>query len=263
MRAQALGATLLFAMSFAATGAAQDKDKDTAADDEVFDNTKLNEELAQKRAKARREKYQGDSPFAADKKPDKIEKREDRWSPGVQGGYRAGWAQPLGNSEQGERFTEDLTGMIFLWGDGGYQFIPHLMVGIYLSGGYVIPDCDGDISCSAWDFRAGVQAQFRIWPFGDFTPWVGVGSGWELFLANASTDLDELSSTSHGPELFFLQGGVDIWAPTARGHAGLFLAYSFGRFISVSVSRNGESIDNSDFEPDTHNWLFVGARGTF
>jgi hypothetical protein len=111
----------------------------------------------QKRAKARREKYQGDSPFAADKKPDKIEKREDRWSPGMQGGYRAGWAQPMGNIRKGYRFTEELTGMIFLWGDGGYQFIPQLTLGIYLAGGYVIPDCDGDASCTVWDFRAGCK----------------------------------------------------------------------------------------------------------
>jgi hypothetical protein len=235
-----------------------------SSDDDVFDNTKLNEQLAQDRAKKRREKYQGDSPFAADEAPDKVEKREERFSPGMQGGYRAGWAIPTGNHTQGRRFTENQVGMIFLWGDGGYQPIPELMVGMYLSGGYVIPDCDGDASCTFWDLRAGIQAQWRFLPFADLTPWVGIGAGWELMLWSATDPLDNSTTTTlHGPELFNVQGGLDIWAPTARGHAGLFLAYSMGRFISASVSAKGESHDLAGFEPANHGWIFIGARGTF
>jgi hypothetical protein len=265
MRARTIAAMLALSLSTAHALAQDDEDPyadEEKPDDVVFDNKKLNEELAQKRAKERRDKYQGDSPFAGDKKPDKVEKREDRWSPGMQGGYRAGWGVPLGNAAKGTRFSEALAGMLFLWGDGGYQPIPELMLGIYLSAGYVLPDCDEGATCTYLDFRAGIQGQWRFLPFADFTPWVGIGSGWELFLGSVDTELAEVSSTLHGPELFVVQGGIDIWAPTARGHAGLFVAYSMGRFISVSTSVDGEDV-GGDIDPDNHNWLFIGARGTF
>jgi hypothetical protein len=258
MRPRTFALVLGTALLAAASAAAQD----TTADDEVFDNTKLNEELAQKRAQARREKYQGDSPFADDAKPDKVEKREERFSPGMQGGYRVGWAIPGGNAVKRQRFTEDLTGMIFLWGEGGYRPIPELMLGVYLGAGYVIPDCDDGVSCTAWDFRAGVQAQWRFMPFADFTPWLGVGAGWELFLHYASTQQADRSLTLHGPELFNVAAGIDIWAPTARGYAGLFVAYSMGRFISAGLSVDGEDVD-LEIDPDNHSWIFIGARGTF
>jgi hypothetical protein len=62
-----------------------------------------------------------------------------------------------------------------------------------------------------------------------------------------------------------LQGGVDVWAPTARGHAGIFVAYSIGRFISKSRSIDPEPSIPVEFDPETatHNWLFIGGRGTF
>ncbi len=240
-------------------------------DGEVFDNRKLDEAQRRERAEERREKYGGDSPFAGDGAPDKIEKREERFSPGMQGGYRAGWGIPGGTLERTrgpggiERdvdFSEGLTGQLFLWGDGGYQFIPELMVGIYLSGGYVFTDCRDDFSCTAWDFRGGIQGQWRFLPFGDVTPWVGLGAGWELFLLSASSNDIEQSWTYHGPELFMLQGGVDVWAPVARGHAGLFVAYSMGRFISRSVVINDQD-DDVEGAAANHSWLFIGARGTF
>lgn len=125
-------------------------------DGEVFDNRKLDEAQRRERAEERREKYGGDSPFAGDAAPDKVEKREDRFSPGMQGGYRAGWGIPGGNTTKGQDFSRSSVGQLFLWGDGGYQFIPELMVGLYLSAGYVFPDCADDVSCTAWDFRTGV-----------------------------------------------------------------------------------------------------------
>jgi hypothetical protein len=258
MRALGFVAPLAAGLLVATVAPAQD----TRSDDDVFDNTKLNEQLAQERAEQRREKYQGDSPFAADEQPDKVEKREQRFRPGMQGGYRAGWAIPTGNIWKGSRFTQNLTGMIFLWGDGGYRPIPELMLGMYLGAGYVVPDCAGDTSCTAWDFRAGLQGQWRFMPFADFTPWIGVGAGWELYLLSSQRQLGESSLTLHGPELFHIQAGIDVWAPTARGHAGLFVAYSMGRFISASLSTDGEDIP-VDLEPDNHNWIFIGARGTF
>lgn len=242
------------AVSALLAGPALAQDDAAAEDDTVFDNTKKNEELAQKRAKERREKYQGDSPFAADEAPDPVEKREDRFSPGVEGGYRAGWAFPGGEIAEG--FFLDTAGMLFLQGDGGYRFIPQLFVGIYLSAGYIIPDCAENVTCRLWDFRGGVQGQWRFLPFADYTPWVGVGAGYELLLASASTETTDQSGTMHGFELFMVQGGLDIWAPTARGHVGIFVAYSRGRFSSFGG-------DFPDLEAANHSWLFLGVRGTF
>ena len=129
----------------------------------------------------------------------------------------------------------------------------------------MLPDCAQDESCTIFDFRAGLQGQWRFLPFADFTPWVGVGTGWELFLLSASATLDDQSFTYHGPELLLLQAGVVVWAPTARGHAGIFVAYSMGSFISKSVSIDPEPDPAIDFDPETatHNWLFIGGRGTF
>jgi hypothetical protein len=265
MRVRTFAAALAIGMLGSASAAAQDDDKPPNSDDEVFDNTTLGEKRRQQSAKERREKYGGDSPFAGDEAPVATEKREERFSPGVQGGYRAGWGIPTGHLHAEERFTDVLTGMLFLWGDGGYRFIPQLTLGFYLSAGYVFPDCAQDVSCTIFDFRGGLQAQWRFLPFADFTPWVGIGAGWELFLISGSTPLRDVSYTYHGPELLLLQGGVDVWAPTARGHAGIFVAYSMGRFISKSVSLDPEPDPPPDFDPetDTHNWIFIGGRGTF
>lgn len=262
MRARTLCAALALAIgTCAANAGAQGGGATETEDDTVFDNTKKNEELARKRAADRRQKYQGDSPFAGDDAPDAVEKRERRFSPGVEGGYRAGYAISGGKVDKSTEL--DTNGMIFLWGDGGYRFIPQLFVGLFLSAGYVLPDCPENVDCTIWDFRVGPQVQWRFLPFADVTPWVGAGAGYELLLGSTSTEVTDASYTLHGFELFNVQGGVDFWAPTARGHVGVFAAYSQGRFTRGSLSVNDESVDDFDVDPDTHSWLYFGVHGTF
>jgi hypothetical protein len=256
----------LFASVIAAGPAlAQDQE------DVVFDNQKRDKEREKQREDEFRKEAQTESPFADDVAPSAAEKRAERWSPGFEGGYRAGWAIPggtyaKGRTESGEvaelDFSKTIKGMIFLWLDGGYRFIPELTVGLYVSIGYVLPDCQGEVSCTFWDFRGGPQVQWRFLPFAEATPWVGLAGGYEYMSRSASLADVSVTEKAHGFELVNFQAGVDFWAPAARGHVGLFVSYSLGRFRKFSISSDDETQDISR-EPATHSWLAIGGRGTF
>ena len=235
-------------------------------DDVVFDNTAW----AKKKEQERQQQQEADPTFAndtpfANTAPDPVALREQRWKPGFGGGYRLGWAFPMGHVTKDAKLSEGVTGLIFLWGDFGYWPIPELFVGLYLSGGYVLPDCKSGASCSAWEVRGGPEVIWRILPFENTTPFVGVAGGYEWMMFKGSTSISEVTERYHGFELANFQAGVDV--KTRGAFYGIFLAYSLGQFgkFSRDSSITGQperSSSGSIDEKGTHSWLAIGARGT-
>lgn len=227
-------------------------------DDVVFDNTgyaKRKEEELKKEREAD-PTFANDTPFA-NSAPDPVALREQRWKPGFGGGYRLGWAFPGGEIEKNYPLTLPMHGLIFLWGDFGYWPIPQLMFGVYLSGGYILMDCKGGASCSGWEVRGGPEVLWRILPFQETTPFVGVaGGGYEWMMFKGSTSLGDFTDRYHGFEYVNLQAGVEV---RSRGTLySMFLAYSLGQFSKFSTdSRSGDIDDKA-----THSWFAIGARGT-
>lgn len=252
---------LAIGASLAAPALAQsDKKGDSSGDDDVvFDNR----DLSKKKAEERKQQQEADPQFAsddpfADTAPDPAGLRRQRWKPGFGGAYRLGFALPMGKTQEGAKdMSEGLTGLIFLWGDIGYWPIPYLFGGLYVTGGYVVPDCEGNVSCSAWDVRGGPEVLVRVLPFENMTPFLGVGAGYEWFKLKASLPTGESSSaTLTGWELLNAQAGLEV---RSRGSLyGLFVTYSIGKFSKVSTDSGSGDIEKQA----THSWLGIGARGT-
>lgn len=241
-------------------------EKSTKDDDVVIDNRGL----AKKRAIEQEEKessmFENDTPFA-NTAPDPEGLREQRWKPGIGGGYRFGFAFPMGDLSGQQQFSDAVDGLIFVGGEIGYWFDPHFFAGLALSGGYVLPDCGGNNSCSGWEVRGGPMVMARIDPFANIAPFVALGLlGYEWMTLGSSNEVTDARSNVHGLEYFNLQAGIDV---KSRGDFyGIFVSYSMGKFtkFSTSIESNAAALnfeDSGDIQdPKIHSWLGIGARGT-
>jgi hypothetical protein len=161
-----------------------------------------------------------------------------------------------------------------LWLEGGYRITPQFLLGAYLVanfggvGSELGPDhlaiCGaGAASCSTIDVRIGLQGQYSFLPEGSTHPWVGAGIGYEVWSIGLEVMGESGSYQFAGPEWLLLQGGADF--DVGRAAMGPFLAFSLGRFTSSSITCDGCSgTTDVDIEkPAFHQWLTLGARGTF
>src|SRR5512140_205977 len=97
--------TFGLAFALASTAMAQsgsDKKKEKDEGDVVLDNR----DMSKKRAEQRKEAQENDPTFAsdppsADTAPDPVALREQRWKAGLGGGYRLGFALPMGEIVKG------------------------------------------------------------------------------------------------------------------------------------------------------------------
>lgn len=236
---------------------AQDKPKDDG--DVVFDNRKLSEEQKEKKKQENAEFFENDTPFAEEAAPDPVDTRENKWEPGFVFGGRVGYA--LGRGDYTEIRPSKLAndGQIFVWGDLGYAPIPYLSFGLYLAGGYVLPDCGEDATCSGWTLRFGPEVLARFLPFQKISPMLGVGAGFEWLTQSISFGDVSSTNTFTGFELLNIQAGIDV--RRADEIFGVFLLYSMGKFNHRSVSSDlGDSSESID-PTTTHSWLGIGLRG--
>src|SRR5258706_3016707 len=100
--------------------AGADEPKKKGEPDVVFDNTgsdRRKQEEQQKEQEAKAGADEVDTPFA-DTAPDPAALRAQRWQPGFGFGARLGYALPFGSSS-GTKFSKQVNGMFFLWGDFG------------------------------------------------------------------------------------------------------------------------------------------------
>ncbi len=242
--------------------------KPSSEEDVVLDNRDLASRRVKEQQKQEEEhpSFENDTPFA-NSAPDPVALREQRWKPGFGGGYRLGFAFPMGSASSAQKFSDAVDGMIFLWGEFGYWPDPHLFAGLFLGAGYVLPDCGGNASCSGWDLRGGPEVVVRVMPFQDVTPFLGVGAGYEWLTASASTEVLSSRQTVHGFELVHFQAGIDV--RTRGDFYGMFLFYSLSKFTKESLKVEDETGGNNGFDrsgdiddPKIHSWLGIGARGT-
>jgi hypothetical protein len=243
-------------MSVPAMG--QDPPKDDG--DVVFDNRKLSEEQKAKKKQENAQLFENDTPFADEAAPDPVDLRENKWEPGFVFGGRIGYATGRGKYNDFRDSKEFNDGQIFVWADAGYAPIPYLSLGLYLAGGYVLPDgCGEDTSCSGWTLRFGPEVLVRFLPFQKISPMLGVGAGFEWLTQSASRGDVSSSNTYTGFELLNIQAGIDV--RRADEIFGVFLLYSMGKYTHRSLSSDlGDS--SEDIDPTTtHSWIGLGLRG--
>jgi hypothetical protein len=188
-------------------------------------------------------------------------------------GFRIGYALPLGDvnsvNGNGNSLSTGVNGQVPFWFDAGYLLDPHFYVGAYLSYGVGFPastaftgECSATgVSCSASDFRIGVDVQVRFLGKSRAQPWFGLGFlGYESAGLSISSVLGSESTTFTGIEWVTPQLGFDYKVlPTLS--AGLFVGISLSEYLGASASvNNGPSAGSLTGDKALHEWFFMGAR---
>jgi hypothetical protein len=179
--------------------------------------------------------------------------------PGVTLGARLGYAIPIGSLAQNLNLSNGISGGIPIVLEGAYRINRNISVGLYGQYAYMVTkNCDVGASCSATDYRVGIEGVYNFRQGSTFDPWFGLGVGYEWLSLDESGGGLNGSATFSGWELATLQVGGDF-AVAPQVDVGPFISFSIGKYGSASMS--GQSVDI----PDTayHQWLQLGVRGTF
>ncbi len=209
---------------------------------------------------------------------------------GVTLGARVAYGVPFGDAEQSLPLSKYASGSIPVVLEAGYRFTKQLSASAYFQYAYAwsgssiceaIPPAsrtDGSTcsSSSGYSFRYGIEGAYRF-PIRLMTPWVGLGVGVESSKMTTTVHIPALPSVS---EAFNddvkvgrstgiigevnLQGGVE-WPIARRLSIGPFITVTLARYAQATYSPNpwglSDRIPSSD--RTWHEWLFLGAKGTF
>jgi hypothetical protein len=187
-------------------------------------------------------------------------------------GLRLAYAFPDGALTRLESLNSNITGMVPFWFDAGYRTSRALYVGPYfqLAPAFVASDvCPKNLSCSAYELRAGVNVQLHLkWmmhssaTLGPFDPWIGLGTGYERATVYVSTASGAKShETNDGFEFLNVQLGTDHVAGPL--HLGFFAAISLAEFFRQEKTTGTTSAAFAIPEPRLHGWFSLGVRGQY
>ncbi len=182
---------------------------------------------------------------------------------GLDIGLRAGYGVPLGTLagntdfsavmsglvpftlEIGGRFNRDYTAALFVqYGIGAVKSGPTTGCG------------NGYDSCSATDYRFGLELLYRLSELGAFTraltPWIGFGLGYEVLTVDYGGIEYQGPSMLRGLEFGSIQGGGDLHV-TPSFAFGPYASCSFGEFSSGAQTATVA----------IHSWLQLGLRAAW
>jgi outer membrane protein W len=181
-------------------------------------------------------------------------------------GARAAYGFPLGDvgqvagDDEDDAFDSLVDSAFPFWLELNYRLGPSLEIGAY--GQYAFTQ-GADETDDGSDIRAGLQLNYIFTPGGTFSPWIGVGGGYEWLSADRIT-LDAINnievtrdSTIEGWD-FMVQGGADFHVAD-RFTIGPFAAVTFGQFGDLEIDDDSTNIDDKAW----HEWLQLGVRATF
>jgi hypothetical protein len=207
---------------------------------------------------------------------------------GVEIGVRLAYGFANGGLMRGYSLVERVTGQVPLQLDLGYRLSPELYAGIYGQYGAGLTTGCARSSCSAQDYRLGIEALYHFGPRAELDPWIGLGVGYEWLhtrteayggagfpltivdtfrrqppvdvVTGASSQGHLASTLQRGPEAN-AQIGVD-WRLAKRLWVGPFAACSIGQYVHNWHDIDGV-VEGADIADKTfHEWFFVGLRGT-
>lgn len=168
-------------------------------------------------------------------------------------GLRTGVGLPLGNLQggDGEGPDESLRSLVKailpLQLDVGVLQSSRLYAGAYVQygRGSASRSCSGGSSCSLSAVRMGFTVSYHLPRPGDWSPWLGVGAGYE-FLRLEPRSPQSAPSFIRGAEFFNLQGGADFHV-SGPAWVGPFATLSLGKYLDVN-------------EVEYHSWLIGGVQ---
>jgi len=120
------------------------------------------------------------------------------------------------------------------------------------------------VSCSASTTHLSLEALYFPAPDSGFSPWLGVGTGYEWVNLDVAITGTPVSAGTNGLEFLILQAGGDFRASSWFA-IGPFLTFSVGRYIDQAVTSGGFAADRPSEGTDhsLHAWLTFGIRAVF
>jgi outer membrane protein W len=192
-------------------------------------------------------------------------------------GARLGYAPAMGdafkNATTGEasKMSDGLKSQIPIQLDAAYRVTKEIAIGAYFAygfgqvGGLFKDDCDASgQDCSASDVRLGLQAFYTFTQVSpQFTPWAGIGFGYEWGTAKATGGgfADE-SMTLKGFEFLNLQLGGDYMLNPQFG-IGPYVMFSIAQYSTAEFESGGLTVSGDIEKKAVHEWLGFGIRGKF
>jgi len=193
---------------------------------------------------------------------------------GVRTGY-AFSAGRLGAPPNGTDYDvgDYVTGQWPIWIDAGYRLNPNVYLGGYFQYGFGFVNDDSqdycrsaDVDCSASDVRLGVMARYHFMPAWRFSPWAGLGFGYEWGKFSVNQSLISESDTDwswHGFEFMNLQAGAD-YRFAHRFVVAPFVSVSLGQFRKMAQTTTVGSTTRTDkynvAKESLHEWILIGVR---
>ncbi len=188
---------------------------------------------------------------------------------------RLGYGAPFGDITNDLSFPfalkDVVPGKIPIWLELGARFNRHVWGGVFLELAPASIDsrfCDPSISCSAGDFRFGVDLQFHSSPRAPVDPWFGFGLAYEVMhtrIFNFTSDPNYFGGndwTFSGFEFPLLEGGVDF-ALSPNFSLGPYVSVSLGQFTHANVDVDGGPSVSYGLNGQTwHGWVQLGVKGT-
>jgi opacity protein-like surface antigen len=204
---------------------------------------------------------------------------------GFQAGVRVAYTDGVGVVYKGVHLSDASSGALPLLVDVGWRIAPELYVGVY---GQYAPvflktyalTCPSGSSCTAQDWRFGVEADYHFLPRSTLDPYVGLGVGYEILhtslrgvtlVQQGGTFMVatvQESFTDRGWEFVSLTAGLD-WRFCESLGAGLFVLGTLGEYNVQAASGTATTSTQQDtlsFAPipiAPHALAFVGLRGSF
>jgi opacity protein-like surface antigen len=188
--------------------------------------------------------------------------------PGLDLAVRTGYALPFGRitTADGGALSDGITGAVPVVLDVMYRANQELSLGLLFQYAFAqvktgSTGCGTGADCSSSDIHLAIQGIYRPPVGGSFSPWLGLGTGYEWFNYSASVAGISVNGTFSGFEFLILQAGGEVQlAP--QFSLGPFLMFSLGQYRSEDVS--GALTMSGDISNKAlHEWVEFGVRGTF
>ena len=185
--------------------------------------------------------------------------------PGLDLGVRLGYALPFGDVVTDSKLGDSFSGAVPLVLEAGYRINGNFTVGLLFQ--YAVgqtKNCDPGTSCSGNIVRLGLEGIYNFNLEGVFTPWLGLGTGYEWLGVSQSGGGQDISGGLHGFELFTAHAGGDFRV-APQFALGPFVSFSLAQYSTVTAEVGGVSAsqDIGDSDKKMHEWLQLGVRGRF
>jgi opacity protein-like surface antigen len=197
---------------------------------------------------------------------------------GVEIGARLGYAFPAGSlgaapNLQDNDVSNYVSGLVPLWLDAGYRFNHEAYLGAYFTYGLGLVNDDrqdgcrnANVNCSASDVRLGVMGRFHFPPLAQFSPWLGLGIGYEWGTFSLDLSAVGLPNTEFGYsgwEFANFQLGAD-YKVAPKVAIAPFVSVSIDRFSDLSTTlttaNDKNTTDQELAKKSIHSWILIGAR---